>query len=265
VGFKITATYPITADINKFIEGEAVEFDIIVVARPTDERKQISWDDLRLDIYDTARETRRRLEQNRELSRGDIGVIEMGECFQEYSKHHGNVYRDGDVMDAKEVVDEIYGIIQEASDIGATEVFLDLLDTEDPDFDDVNKLCRGANTTPDELREMRLFNTDDGFELGTWENEKRTAYLEDKLREGDLSILDKLQLLRYRYGRGKQIGRFVEEWLDGDLRRLAAKMSDVTEDNTYEEMLEIRAEDEGEAREEGGQAQIAEFDEEDEE
>jgi len=29
VGFEVTATYPITADINKFIEGEAVTFDIV--------------------------------------------------------------------------------------------------------------------------------------------------------------------------------------------------------------------------------------------
>ncbi|RLM60042.1 DNA methyltransferase, partial [Halorubrum sp. Atlit-26R] len=123
VGFEVTATYPITADINKFIQGEAVSFDIVVVARPIDETEPASWNSLRRDIYRTARRTRKQLEENRDLSRGDIGVMEMGACFREYSKHHGKVQRDGEIMSAKEVVQEIYGIIQEASDIGVEDVF----------------------------------------------------------------------------------------------------------------------------------------------
>ncbi|MDY6780393.1 MAG: DUF1156 domain-containing protein, partial [Halobacteria archaeon] len=121
-GFEVTATYPLTADVSKFVEGEQVSFDIVVIARPADERKSISWKNLRRNIYRTAQNTRQRLEEKRDLSEGDIGVIEMGECFHEYSKHHGEVRRDRGTMSAKEVVDEIYGIIQEASDIGTTDV-----------------------------------------------------------------------------------------------------------------------------------------------
>jgi len=132
VGFEVTATYPITADLHKFISGEAVSFDIVVVARPIDDTEPASWNSLRRDIYRTARRTRTQLEENRDLSRGDIGVMEMGACFHEYSKHHGKVQRDGEIMSAKEVVQEIYGIIQEASDIGVEDVFIDLLDTSTP-------------------------------------------------------------------------------------------------------------------------------------
>jgi len=252
VGFEVTATYPISADSNKFIEGEAVEFDILIVARPSDERDAISWPDLRQRIFKTARETRQRLEANRNLSRGDIGVIEMGECFHEYSKHHGNVHREGDIMSAKEVVDEIYGIIQEASEIGATEVFIDLLREDATDFDAVNKLCRGANTRPEELKDLRLFNTEDGFELGTWDNEERIAYLEDALQEGDLSDLGKLQYLRYRYDREMPIGRYVRQWIDADLRELAGKLASATNDEIYEEMLEIRSDDNPSSASDGG-------------
>ena len=240
VGFEVTATYPISADVNKFISGEAVEFDILIVARPSDDREPIGWPDLRKRIFRTARETRQRLETNRDLSRGDIGVIEMGECFHEYSKHHENVRRDGEVMTAKEVVEEIYGIIQEASDIGTTEVFLDLLEEPDPDFDTVNKLCRGANTTPDELKEQALFTTADGFTLGTWDNEDRIAYLEDAVRDGELDDLGRLQFLRYRFDRDDPIARFVGRWIDADLRKLAAKLSDRADDPVYEKVLEMR-------------------------
>jgi hypothetical protein len=241
VGFEVTATYPVSAETNKFFGGESVSFDIIVIARPAIEREATSWNSLRRDIYRTARHTRKQLEANRDLSRGDIGVMEMGACFREYSKHHGKVQRDGEIMTAKEVVQEIYGIIQEASDIGVEDVFVDLLDTPEPSFDDVNKLCRGTNATPDELKEMRLYNQDDGFELGTWDNEKRQAYIQERVNGdgGDhLSNLDKLQFLRYRYEKGQAVQNYVEKWdVDDDLRELAGRLADVTGDDTYTRVL----------------------------
>ena len=241
VGFEVTATYPITADLHKFISGEAVSFDIVVVARPVDDTEPASWNSLRRDIYRTARHTRKQLEENRDLSRGDIGVMEMGACFREYSKHHGKVQRDGEIMSAKEVVQEIYGIIQEASDIGVEDVFIDLLDSPDPSFDDVNKLCRGTNAAPEDLKEMCLYNTDDGFELGTWDNEKRQAYIQERTNgNGDehLSNLDKLQFLRYRYEKGQAVQNYVDKWgVDDDLRELAGRLADVTGDDTYTRVL----------------------------
>ena len=241
VGFEITATYPVSADVGKFIKGEAVSFDIIVVARPIDETQAESWKSLRREIYRTARRTRRKLEESRDLSRGDIGVMEMGACFREYSKHHGKVQRDGEIMTAKEVVQEIYGIIQEASDIGIEDVFIDLVNTANVSFDDVNKLCRGTNATPEELKETRLYNQDDSFELGTWDNEKRQAYIQERTNgDGDdhLSNLDKLQFLRYRYEKGQAVQNYVDKWgVDDDLRELAGRLADVTGDDTYTRVL----------------------------
>jgi len=241
VGFEVTAAYPVSADLNKLVLGESVSFDIVIVARPTDNRDATSWNALRREIYRTARRTRKQLEENRDLSRGDIGVMEMGACFREYSKHHGKVQRDGEIMSAKEVVQEIYGIIQEASDIGVEDVFIDLLDTANVSYDDVNKLCRGTNATPEDLRETRLYNQDDGFELGTWDNEKRQAYIQERVNgdDGDhLSNLDKLQFLRYRYEKGQAVQNYVEKWdVDDDLRELAGRLADVTGDDTYTRVL----------------------------
>ncbi|TQQ79163.1 DUF1156 domain-containing protein [Halonotius terrestris] len=240
-GFEVTATYPLTADISKFIEGEAVSFDILVVARPVRETEVASWKSLRRDIYRTARRTRKQLEENRDLSRGDIGVMEMGACFHEYSKHHGKVRRGDNIMSAKEVVQEIYGIIQEASDIGVEDVFIDLLDTSNVSYDDVNKLCRGTNAAPEDLKETHLYNQDGGFELGTWDNEKRQAYIQERVNgeSGDhLSNLDKLQFLRYRYEKGQAVQNYVEKWdVDDDLRELAGRLADVTGDDTYTRVL----------------------------
>jgi adenine-specific DNA methylase len=246
VNFQITATYPISADLSKHPtkigSGDSVSFDIIIVARPVDDTTPISWNSLRRSIYRTAKETRRRLETgDQELSRGDIGVVEMGECYREYSKHHGKVTRGGETMTAKEVVDEIYGIIQEASEIGTTDVFIDLLDTDDPTYDDVNKLCRGTNATPKELKKLKLYTQDDGFQVGTWDNEKRQAYIQERINgdsDSHLTAIDKLQFLRYRYEKGQSVQNYVEKWgVDDELRELAGRLADVTGDDTYTRVL----------------------------
>ncbi|RDZ49586.1 DNA methyltransferase [Haloferax sp. Atlit-4N] len=241
VGFEVTATYPISADVKKFITGEAVSFDIIVVARPIEQSdiSPISWPRLKRSIYSTAQDTRRKLAADRDLSRGDIGVMEMGACFHEYSKHHGKVQRDGEIMDAKEVVNEIYGIIQEASQIGTTDVFVDLLAEDTPTYDSVNKLCRGTNAKPEELKQLRLFSTEDGFELGTWQNERRIAYIEDRINaESELTALDKLQYLRRRYEDGKTLQNYIDKWgVDDEVRDLSKRLADATGDEAYRRVL----------------------------
>jgi len=248
-GFEVTASYPITADVSKLPtklgKGEAVEFDIIIIARPAKEREAISWNSLRRNIYRTAQRTRQRLEENRDLSRGDIGVVEMGRCFHEYSKHHGKVERAGETMTAKEVVDEIYGVIQHGSDIGEIDVFLDLLETPDASYDDLNKLSRGTNATPERMEDMRLYRMDDGFKLGTWDDEKRIAYIQSRVdSDEELTDLDKAQFLRYRWEHGKSVSDYLSEWeITDDLRELCEGLADATGDDTYRNILESRLSD----------------------
>jgi adenine-specific DNA methylase len=240
--FEVTATYPINADENKFIGGEAVTFDIVIVARPATEREPISWNSLRRNIYRTAQTTRQRLEENRDLSGGDIGVVEMGRCFHEYSKHHGEVRRAGEIMTAKEVVDEIYGVIQHGSDIGEIDVFLDLLETPDASYDDLNKLCRGTDATPERMADMKLYHMEGEFTLGTWEEESRIAYIQDRVaNDEELTDLDRAQFLRYRWEHGKSITEYLEQWeITDSLRELCEGLADATGDETYRNVLESR-------------------------
>jgi len=241
-GFEVTAAYPISADLNRLIQGEAVSFDIVIVARPTENREPISWNSLRRNIYRTAQQTHNKLEENRDLARGDIGVIEMGECFHEYSKHHGKVMRAGEEMSAKEVVQEIYGVIQEGSDIGEIDVFLDLLETPDATYDDLNKLTRGTNASPEQMSDMRLYRFENGsFVLGTWDDQKRMAYIQERVSEGggnNLNALDKAQFLRYRYEQGKSTQDYLDKWdMDDELRELCEGLADATGDDTYHRIL----------------------------
>lgn len=243
VGFEVTATYPITADLIQLTQGESVEFDIIIVARPAGSREPISWNSLRRNILRTARQTHDRLTENRDLSQGDIGVIEMGQAFHEYSKHHGEVRRGDSLMDAKEVVDEIYGIIQSGSDIGEIDVFLDLLEMEDPTYNDLNMLTRGTGAEPEHLKEQRLYRLDDGgFVLGTWDDEIRMAYIEDLVDGGGtaemLTPLDKAQFLRYRFEQGKAIEHYLNSWpIDDEFPAFIERLAEATGDDTYRRLL----------------------------
>ncbi|MEZ3145612.1 DUF1156 domain-containing protein [Halobaculum sp. MBLA0143] len=237
--FEITATYPISSDLNKFIGGDAVSFDIVIVARPMDDREPTSWRTLRREIVRTARDTRESLEQNRELASGDIGVIEMGKCFQEYSKHHGKVHRAGEIMDAKEVVDQIYGIIQDAN-LGEADVYLGLLDEWNPTTDDLNKLLRRADATQEQMEEMELLDTDaSGLELLGWDDEERQAYVREMVESPDRSetTLDRAHFLREVYERGRARTEYLEEWDHDELQELCEDLARVTGDETYLRML----------------------------
>lgn len=239
--FEVTATYPINSDLNKFIGGESVAFDIVIVARPTEDRRPISWDSLRRRIVRTARETRETLEENRELAGGDIGVIEMGKCFQEYSKHHGEVHRAGQVMSAKDVVDEIYGIIQD-NDRGEQDVYRDLLEESNPTYNDLNKHLKRSDASEEQMKDMRLFRTEGGdFVLCQWDDEKRQAYVQSKVEEGngDLTTLDKAHFLRYRFEQGKSTSEYLEEWDMDELRELCEGLAEVTSDETYLKMIGV--------------------------
>jgi hypothetical protein len=105
----------------------------------------------------------------------------------------------------------------------------------------VNKLCRGTNATPGELKEMKLYIQENGFSLGTWDNEKRQAYIQERVNgdnDSHLSDLDKLQFLRYRYEKGQSVQNYVDKWgVDDDLRELAGRLADVTNDDIYKRVL----------------------------
>ncbi|MFC6875278.1 DUF1156 domain-containing protein [Halobellus marinus] len=194
-GFDVTATYPISANLSEFVVGDELNFSVVVVARPATDREPISWSSLRRRAHRAASETREKIQAGQTLSEGDISIVEMGRCFREYSNHHGKVHRGGTVMSATEIVSEIYDII--SGNVTPDEIYLDLLEMDEPTLDDVTRFCRGTDIDPDDLRRRGLFVTDDGFELTDWRTEERIEYLRGRSTE-ELTPLEGVQLLRYR-------------------------------------------------------------------
>jgi len=238
--FEVTATYPISSDLNKFIGGESVSFDIVIVARPSDEQTPISWRRLRIDILNRLETLRESLE-DRELTQGDVGVVAMGACFAEYSKHHDEVRRDGEIMTAKEAVAKIYNIIVEGA-LGEDDIFLDLLRSRDAGYDDLNKLLRRSDVSEEELREKALFRMDgNDFHLGDWNDAERQAYVIEKVEAGDSepTPLEQAHFLRYRYEEDKSTSEYRGKWEDDDLRELCEGLAEASGDDTYLKMLGV--------------------------
>ncbi|WP_147270969.1 hypothetical protein [Haloplanus salinus] len=240
-GFEVTATYPINSELNKFVSGETVSFDIVIIARPIENRSPISWNTLRRHIVKTAKQTHETLEKERDLASGDIGVIEMGKCFQEYSKHHGEIRGTREGMTAKEVVDEIYGIIQDG-DRGEQDIYLDLLEQNNPSYSDLNKHLKRSDASNETMKQMRLFRMEgNDFILINWDDKKRQAYIQNKIEEGSETVtdLDKAHFLRYQYEHGKSRNEYLSQWETDELQELCEDLAAITGDETYLKMLSI--------------------------
>ncbi|MFB6301325.1 MAG: DUF1156 domain-containing protein [Haloferacaceae archaeon] len=239
-GFEVTATYPINSDARKFIEGEAAAFDVVIVARPATRHRPVPWNSLRRRIARTARETRAELEEHRDLTRGDVGVIEMGACFHAYSEHHGEVRRAGRPMSAKAVVDEIYGIVR-GGDRGAQDVYLDLLEEGEPTYDDWTEHLERSDASGERMRERRLVRVDgDDLVLCGWDDEERRAHVRNEVDgPGDPADLDRAHCLRARYERGGAVADYRERWADDGFRALCEGLADATGDDAYLRMLGV--------------------------
>lgn len=77
--------------------------------------------------------------------------------------------------------------------------------------------------------------------LGTWNDEKRQAYIQEQVNGKDdngLTPLDKAQFLRYRYEQGKSIQNYLQKWtLSDDLRELCQELAEASGDDVYTRIL----------------------------
>jgi len=89
---------------------------------------------------------------------------------------------------------------------------------------------------------MQLFRMGGGdFVLCDWSDEKRQAYVQSKVEEGngDLTTLDKAHFLRYRFEQGKSTSEYLEEWDMDELRELCEGLAEATGDETYLKMIGV--------------------------
>ncbi|WP_276281881.1 DUF1156 domain-containing protein [Halorussus caseinilyticus] len=234
-GFDVTATYPISANLSDFVMGDELSFSVVVVARPAADREPISWSSLRRRMHLAAKRARDEIREGQTLSEGDIGVVELGRCFREYSKHHAKVHRDGSVMTVGEVVGEMYDIV--AGNVSPDDIYLQLSAMDRPTREDVTRLCRGTEIDPEDLRDRALFDADDGFRLTRWDDDERLSYLRGKARD-ELSALGLVQLLRYDADRRTEpIDERRDIEVTGELIDVATDLAERTGDEEYRNLF----------------------------
>lgn len=115
-GFYITAVYPVNSEVDQSLlirEKGNIEYDIIIVCRKREENLgEKSWERMRDGIYLKAREVIKDLESRGErITRGDMFVIAMGKCLEEYSKYYPNVVRNNEQVDVEKALGEIREIV----------------------------------------------------------------------------------------------------------------------------------------------------------
>lgn len=231
--FELTAMYPIAANASELFGDKKLNVTVVIVARPVTprDREPISWSALRRKAHRSAKRARDQIEDSDQSpSEGEISLIELGRCLREYSHHHGQVRRGGETMDSVEVVTEFQTLV--AGEVTPDEIYLSLLEIEAPSQRDLQRLCYSTNVSPDDLRQRGLIIEDESFEIATWNDDVRRAYLGSKA-DSDLTSLDRVHLIRQKSEATGELRDQREVEATSDLAELAVELATVTGDDGY--------------------------------
>jgi adenine-specific DNA methylase len=232
-GFDLSALYPVAGNSSELFSSDDLNVTVVVVARLAESREPVSWSALRRKAHRASKAAREQLdESSQSLSEGEASLVELGRCLREYSQHHGQVHRDGEVMDPVDVVAEFEELV--TGNVSPDEIYLSLLEMDAPSERDLRRLCYGTEVTPDDLRERGLISTEDGLELAGWDNEARQSYL-DVTTEEELTPLDRIHQLRADVAATSsgQLQRQREVEATSELVALATDLASLTNDEEY--------------------------------
>lgn len=235
-GFDIAAMYPVSANTSELFGSDKLNFTVVIVAKPADSRDPISWSSLRRNAHCSAKKARQQIEDiDQSVSEGEIGIVELGRCFREYSRYHDKVHREGSVLDATEIASEMLELV--AGDVVPGDIYLTLLEMDEPTETELRRLCYGTDVSPDELRQKSLIRNGDEFELLDWNDEDRVSYL-TSAEESDLTILDRVQLLRwYASQEGRVSSQSQEMERTSEMVELGTELAELTNDDEYRSLF----------------------------
>ena len=231
--FELTAMYPIAANASELFGDNKPNVTVIVVARPvtSPQREPISWSALRRKAHRSAKRAREQIEESDQSpSEGEISLMELGRCLREYSQHYAQVHRRGETMGSVEVVAEFQNLV--SGEITPDEIYLSLLEIETPSRRDLQRLCYSTNVSPDDLQRKGLITDGDTFDVATWGDESRKAYLAST-PDPDLTPLDRIHLLRQKSETPGELRDQREMDTTDELVELAAELARLTNDDGY--------------------------------
>jgi len=234
-GFYINAVYPIHSEMGTsthIINKKSISYDTIIVCRKRlEESSEISWNNLRIQIYGETKQMIERLLKTRpHLGEGDVKIIAMGKGLELYSKHYPKVLFKEDYLEPKDATflmdDLVDQIIEEVKESelpsgldGVSKIYMaHLLGVKYMDYDSINKLLRTKNFDIKALENEKLIEKIKGNQFKVLGQMKRSSLVESKIKlNEDLLYIDKIHYLLYQYRRGKPIVTQLSKWKDETL------------------------------------------------
>ncbi len=255
-GFTITGAYPVQSEMPNsphISELDNAEYDILVFANKEQADEEITLTKLRQNLFfelqDMAAEERDRHE---DLSKADLGVILRGKCMYFYSRHYPNVYSEGEQAGIDEALDTVDSIIEQvlegsvnlpASIDSLSEAYAAFVQRGFEDYDDLNKQLLAKNLNASDLEDEKLVKGPrDKKEPVT--ADERIHYIESKLNKNGVGAdtlldIDKVHYLYHLYKTDQNTVEYLKEWKADDLEELADFIADVTDDDRYEQVMEM--------------------------
>lgn len=253
-GYYVIATYPVHSENvgskHSIMGEERTEmrmFDTIIVARERIKQpKRKSWPDLRRELYLAAEEAVKRIEAlHPTISLGDRRTVIMGKLIEVYSKHYPEVYRNGQKVSVREVVDEAFSLADEfiaghkipEVDLLSQFYVTTLIESGMVNYDELLKLTQPAGITIDELKRKGLIEGR-GREFFVRSPIARGRDIQERKIDASLAI-DVVHYLYFCYDQDKEVQwerleDFESEKIESLLRYLRSRTGDVTYDKVRE-------------------------------
>jgi len=245
--FIISAIYPVRSEGRTGVHREGIRYDVIIVCRKSfEEPERISWEKLKDEIHERAREVLERLwRSGRDLSDEDMFVIAMGKCLEVYSQHYPNVFKGGKRVEVEEAVNGISDIVDSLLKIKESRVLPKEVDeltrlyceyvagSKELSYDALHKRLSKGGLEVDELLKERLIRKE-GELVKVVEPSERRQFIEEKIRKGfAILTIDKVHLLYAIYLEGKPILKYLPNYGGEDVRKVSELLYKKTGDEIY--------------------------------
>lgn len=255
-GFTVTGAYPVQSEMpnNPHIsELDNAEYDILVYANKEKINEEITLPELQQNLFFELQEmaTEER-ERHTDLSKADLGVILRGKCMYYYSRHYPNVYAEGEQVGIDEALDTVDSVIEQVLEGSVnlpqsidplTQAYAAFYQRGSEEYDDLNKHLLAKNLNVSDLEDEKLVKGPrDRKEPVT--ADERVNYIKGKLNKNGkgtdaLLDIDKVQYLYHLYKTDQNTVEYLKEWKSDDLAELADFMADETDDERYENVMEM--------------------------
>jgi adenine-specific DNA methylase len=251
--FVISAIYPVRSEGQREIHGKGIRYDIIIVCKKTfGEPEKISWEKLKDQIHEKAREVLERLWlSDRDLRDEDMFVVAMGKCLEVYSMHYPNIFKGGRKVEVEEAIDGISDIIDSLLKIKEIEALPGKIDevtrlycsyiagSNEISYDTLHKRLSKGGLEVDSLVREQLIRKE-GNIVKVVEPSERRQFIEEKIRKGaNLLTIDKVHLLYSVYLEGKPIVKYLSDYGGEDVRKVSGLLYRKTGDEIYAKIAGI--------------------------